>query len=85
VTAGRRRDGCEGRGRWWYVYRAIDQFGQVIDVFVSPRQDTEPRRRALIPSRVRSGQLLVGFLDVGLQRIDGVQPNRDATGVDRVE
>jgi transposase-like protein len=22
-------------GRWRYVYRAIDQFGQVIDVFVS--------------------------------------------------
>jgi transposase-like protein len=27
-------------GRWRYVYRAIDQFGQVIDVFVSPRRDT---------------------------------------------
>ena len=26
-------------GRWRYVYRAIDQFGQVIDVFVSPRRD----------------------------------------------
>jgi transposase, IS6 family len=24
-------------GRWRYVYRAIDQFSQVIDVFVSPR------------------------------------------------
>jgi transposase, IS6 family len=23
-------------GRWRYVYRAVDQFGQVIDVFVSP-------------------------------------------------
>ena len=23
-------------GQWRYVYRAIDQFGQVIDVFVSP-------------------------------------------------
>jgi len=23
-------------GRWRYIYRAIDQFGQVIDVFVSP-------------------------------------------------
>src|SRR6478735_3298864 len=27
-------------GRWRYVYRAVDQFGQVIDVFVSPRRDT---------------------------------------------
>jgi IS6 family transposase len=26
-------------GRWRYVYRAIDQFSQVIDVFVSPRRD----------------------------------------------
>jgi transposase-like protein len=26
-------------GKWRYVYRAIDQFGQVIDVFVSPRRD----------------------------------------------
>jgi len=26
-------------GRWRYVYRAIDQFGQVVDVFVSPRRD----------------------------------------------
>jgi hypothetical protein len=25
-------------GRWRYVYRAIDQFGQVIDVFVSPHR-----------------------------------------------
>src|SRR6266516_6932270 len=28
-------------GRWRYVYRAIDQFGQVIDVFVSSRRDTK--------------------------------------------
>jgi transposase-like protein len=26
-------------GHWRYVYRAIDQFGQVIDVFVSARRD----------------------------------------------
>jgi transposase-like protein len=26
-------------GRWRYVYRAVDQFGQVIDVFVSGRRD----------------------------------------------
>src|SRR5215213_4416978 len=32
-------------GRWRYVYRAIDQFGQVIDVFVSPRRDTAAARR----------------------------------------
>jgi transposase, IS6 family len=32
-------------GRWRYVDRAIDQFGQVIDVFVSPRRDAAAARR----------------------------------------
>jgi transposase-like protein len=32
-----------GQGR--YVYRAVDQFGQVIDVFVSPRRDVTAARR----------------------------------------
>jgi transposase-like protein len=32
-------------GQWRYVYRAIDQFGQVIDVVVSARRDTMAARR----------------------------------------
>jgi transposase-like protein len=32
-------------GRWCYVYRAIDQFGQAIDVFVSPQRDTKAAQR----------------------------------------
>jgi transposase-like protein len=32
-------------GRWRYVYRAIDQFCQVIDVFVSARRDTMAAHR----------------------------------------
>jgi transposase-like protein len=32
-------------GKWRYVYRAIDQFGQVIDVFVSVRRDASAARR----------------------------------------
>ena len=32
-------------GRWRFVYRAVDQFGQVIDVFVSPRRDVRAARR----------------------------------------
>jgi transposase-like protein len=32
-------------GRWRYVSRAIDQFGQVIDVFVSPHRDAAAARR----------------------------------------
>ena len=46
-----RRDLREGRrakvaGQWRYVDRAIDQFGQVIDVLVSPRRDTNAARRS---------------------------------------
>jgi transposase-like protein len=32
-------------GRWRYVYRAVDQSGQVVDVFVSPRRDAKAARR----------------------------------------
>jgi transposase-like protein len=32
-------------GRWRYVYRAIDQSGQIIDGFVSPRRDSTAARR----------------------------------------
>jgi transposase-like protein len=32
-------------GRWRYVYRAIDQYCQIIDVYVSPRRDTQAARR----------------------------------------
>jgi transposase-like protein len=31
-------------GRWRYVYRAIDQHGQIIDVFVSARRDNRAAR-----------------------------------------
>jgi transposase-like protein len=34
-------------GRWRYVYRAIDQFGQGIDVFVSPQRNAAAARRFL--------------------------------------
>jgi IS6 family transposase len=32
-------------GQWRHVYRAIDQFGQVIDVFVSSRRDAKAAHR----------------------------------------
>jgi transposase-like protein len=32
-------------GRCRYVYRAIDQYGQMIDVYVSPRRDMQAARR----------------------------------------
>src|SRR5438046_3533131 len=32
-------------GRWRYLYRAVDQYGQIIDVYVSARRDTRAARR----------------------------------------
>jgi transposase, IS6 family len=32
-------------GRWCYLYRAVDQFGQVIDVYLSARRDARAARR----------------------------------------
>ena len=32
-------------GSWRYLFRAIDQFGQVIDVFLSPRRNREAASR----------------------------------------
>ena len=32
-------------GRWRYLYRAVDQYGQVIDVLVSDQRDTAAARR----------------------------------------
>jgi IS6 family transposase len=32
-------------GKWRYVYRAVDQNGQIIDVYVSARRDTRAARR----------------------------------------
>ncbi len=31
-------------GRWTYLYRAVDQYGQVIDVWLSPRRDLTAAR-----------------------------------------
>ena len=48
-------------GRWRYVYRAVDEFGQVIDVFVSPRRDATAARRffdqAINATRVRLAEV----------------------------
>jgi transposase-like protein len=35
-------------GRWVYLYRAIDQFGQVIDVLASPKRNLAATRRFFI-------------------------------------
>jgi transposase-like protein len=51
-------------GRWHYVYRAIDQFGQVIDVLVSPRRDVAAARcffaRAIGSTKVTPVEVVTG-------------------------
>ncbi len=43
-------------GKWRYVYRAVDQHGQVIDVFVSPRRDIAAARRFFSAVLVAHGE-----------------------------
>jgi transposase-like protein len=38
-------------GRWTYLYRAIDQHGQVIDVLLSTRRDLAATRRFILALR----------------------------------
>jgi IS6 family transposase len=45
-------------GRWTYLYWAIDQHGQVIDVFLSERRDG-PAARALFTAALRFGAMPV--------------------------
>jgi transposase-like protein len=42
-------------GQWVYLYRAVDQFGQVIDVFASTRRDSEAARRFFQRARTTTG------------------------------
>jgi hypothetical protein len=42
-------------GTWRYVYRAVDQHGQVIDVLVSTRRDAKAARR--LPDECASGPM----------------------------
>jgi len=48
-------------GKWRYVYRAIDQTGQVIDVFVSSQRDANAARRffqqAICATKVRPAEV----------------------------
>ena len=42
-------------GRWRYLYRAVDQFGQVIDILLSEQRDTAAARR-FFSRALRHGQ-----------------------------
>ena len=57
-------------GVWRYVYRAIDQHGQVIDVLVSARRDAQAARRffirALRTLKVVPSEVVTDAASVGL-------------------
>jgi transposase-like protein len=42
-------------GRWVYLYRAVDEYGQVIDVYASTRRDSEAARRFFDRARISTG------------------------------
>jgi transposase-like protein len=46
-------------GRWVYLYRAVDQFGQVIDVYVSKRRNTEAACTFFQRARISTGVIPV--------------------------
>jgi IS6 family transposase len=45
-------------GRWRYVYRAIDQYGQIIDVYVSASRDMQAARRFFTIALGAHGELV---------------------------
>ena len=45
-------------GQWRYLYRAVDQYGQVIDVLLSEQRDTAAARR-FFTRALRHGPVLV--------------------------
>ena len=43
-------------GPWRYVCRAVDRYGQIIDVYVSPRRDIRTARRFFITALEDHGE-----------------------------
>jgi transposase-like protein len=80
-------------GRWRYMYRAIDQFGQVIDVFVSARRDAMAARRffeqAIDATKVVPTEVVTDQAPVYLAVLEGLLPTAwhrtDRYGNNRVE
>ncbi|HEX5543449.1 MAG TPA: IS6 family transposase [Micromonospora sp.] len=66
-------------GVWRYVYRAVDQYGQVIDVLVSGRRDAGAARRffkrALSASKVTPGEVVTDAASVYPGVLDELIPS----------
>jgi transposase-like protein len=65
-------------GVWRYVYRAVDQYGQVIDVLVSKRRDADAARRffrrALSTLKVTPSEVVTDKAPVYLRVLDEQVP-----------
>ncbi|GAA4562554.1 IS6-like element IS6100 family transposase [Micromonospora coerulea] len=65
-------------GVWRYVYRAVDQYGQVIDVLVSARRDADAARRffrrALSTVKVTPAEVVTDAAAVYLGVLDELVP-----------
>jgi transposase-like protein len=66
-------------GIWRYVYRAVDQYGQVIDVLVSARRDAAAARRfftrALRMLKVTPGEVVTDAAPVYPAVLDELLPS----------
>jgi transposase-like protein len=80
-------------GQWRYVYRAIDQFGQVIDVHISPRRDTKAAQcffeRAIGTTRIAPAEVTTDQAPVYPAVLEDLLPaswhRTDQYGNNRVE
>jgi transposase-like protein len=80
-------------GRWRYVYRAIDQFGQVIDVFVSAQRDGRAARRffehAIGTTKAKPMEVVTDLAPVYPATLEGLLPaawhRTDRYGNNRLE
>jgi transposase-like protein len=65
-------------GLWRYVYRAVDQYGQVVDVYVSRRRNTEAARcffdRALV-DHARPAEVVTDKAQALPAAVDDVLPD----------
>ncbi|GAA4567746.1 hypothetical protein GCM10023176_20650 [Micromonospora coerulea] len=75
-------------GVWRYVYRAVDQYGQVIDVLVSARWDADAARRffrrALSTLKVTPREVVTDAAAVYPRVLDEVIPRHGTTLIGRM-
>jgi transposase-like protein len=65
-------------GQWRYVYRAMDQFGQVIDVFISLQRDAGAAhwffQRAIVTTKVTPAEVITDRAPVYLAVLEELLP-----------